>query len=256
MRMFLICTTLLVAAPAWSQDTGTLKVRFAYGGAAIQPQAIDANKDAQFCGKHGLVSERLLVNADNNGGLKNVVFYVFTGRGGSKLPAQPASKGTFELANQNCRFEPHILTVQVGDTIKITNPDPVGHNANMNFFANAAQNITIPPGGEKLVKIEKPEPAVIPVDCNIHPWMRSYVVALDHPFAAVSDENGEIEIKGLPAGETLVFRLYHEAADTAIKEVLIEGKATELKKNLLELPIKAGVNDFGTITIPAAALKP
>jgi plastocyanin len=255
MRMFLICATLLVAAPAWSQDTGTLKVRFAYGGAAFKPQPIDANKDAQFCGQHGLVSERLLVNADN-GGLKNVVFYVFTGRGGSKLPAQPASNETIVLANDKCRFEPHIVTVQVGDTIKITNPDPVGHNANMNFFANPAQNITIPPGGEKLVKVEKPEPAVIPVDCNIHPWMRSYVVALDHPFAAVSNENGEIEIQGLPVGEKLVFRLYHEAADSAIKEVLIEGKATELKKNLLELPIKAGVNDFGTITIPAAALKP
>lgn len=255
MRMLIAMATLLVTVPAWSQETGTLKARFVYGGAAFQPKAIVADKDAQFCGQHNLVNERLLVNADN-GGLKNVVLYVFTGRGGSKLPPQSPSNATIELANDKCRFEPHIVTLQVGDTLKITNPDPIGHNANMNFFANAAQNITIPPGGEKLVKIEKPEPAVIPVDCNIHPWMRSYVVALDHPFAAVSNENGELEITGLPAGETLVFRLYHEAADSAIKEILIDGKATEPRRNLLELPIKAGMNDFGTITIPADALKP
>jgi hypothetical protein len=82
------------------------------------------------------------------------------------------------------------------------------------------------------------------------------VVALDHPFAAISNDKGEIEIKGLPAGETLVFRLYHEAADSAIREVTMDGKAVELKKNLIELPIKAGDNDLGAITIPAAALKP
>jgi hypothetical protein len=105
-----------------------------------------------------------------------------------------------------------------------------------------------------LVKVEKAEPAPIPVDCNIHPWMRAYVVAVDHPFVAVSDKNGEIEIKGLPAGEKLSFRLYHEAATGSIKEVLVNGKATELKKNVLELDIKSGMNDFGTITIPANAL--
>lgn len=255
MRMFLALATLLAASPALSQETGNLKLRFVYGGDAAKPSAIDANKDAQFCGTAGLVSEKLLVNAENKG-IKNVVFYVYTGRGGSKLPPQAPSSKTFTLANDKCRFEPHILAVQVGDSIKITNPDPVGHNANMNFFANSAQNITIPPQGEKVVKIEKPEPAVIPVDCNIHPWMRSYVVALDHPFAAISNDKGEIEIKGLPAGETLVFRLYHEAADAAIREVTMDGKAVELKKNLIELPIKAGENDLGTITIPAAALKP
>ncbi|TVP95275.1 MAG: methylamine utilization protein [Planctomycetaceae bacterium] len=255
MRTFLALATLLVATPAWSQETGTLKVRFVYGGAAFKPKPINADKDAQFCGKHDLVNERLLVNAENSG-IKNVVMYVHTGRGGSTLPPQPASNKTYELANDKCRFEPHIVTLQVGDTLKVTNPDPVGHNANIQFFANTAVNFTIPPGGEKLVKIEKPEPAVIPVDCNIHPWMRSYIVAVDHPFAAISNDNGELEIAGLPAGESLVFRLYHEAADSAIKEIMIEGKATELRRNMLELPIKAGMNDLGTITIPAAALKP
>ncbi len=195
MRSFMVLAALLVAAPAWSQETGSLKVRFEYGGAAFQPEKLTPNKDVEFCGKHELVNERLLINSENKG-IKNVVLYVYTGRGGSKLPAQPASSETYELANDKCRFEPRIVFLQVGDTLKITNPDDVGHNANLNFFANQAQNITIPPKAEKLVKIEKPEPAVIPVDCNIHPWMRAYVVALDHPFAGVSDDSGGARDQG------------------------------------------------------------
>jgi plastocyanin len=253
MRIAFALAALFVAAPVFAQETGTLKAKFVYGGAAFKPEPVNVNKDIEFCGKHPLVNEKLLVNPESKG-IQNVVLYVFTGRGGSKLPPQTPTNATHELANDKCRFEPRIVVLQAGDSLKITNPDAVGHNANLNFFVNPAQNITIPPGAEKVVKVEKAEPAPIPVDCNIHPWMRAYVIALDHPFVSVSDKNGEIEIKGLPAGEKLSFRLYHEAADGAIKEVMINGKATPLKKNVLELDIKSGMNDLGTITIPAAAL--
>jgi plastocyanin len=252
MRKVFALVAVLAATPVFAQETGTLKAKFVYGGAAFKPDSVKVDKDVEFCGKHPLVNEQLLVDAASQG-IQNVVLYVFTGRGGSKLPPQAPTNATHELANDKCRFEPRIVVLQAGDSLKITNPDAVGHNANLNFFVNPAQNITIPPGAEKVVKVQKAEPAPIPVDCNIHPWMRAYVISLDHPFVSVSNNDGEIEIKGLPAGEKLVFRLYHEAAAGAINEVMINGKATALKKNLLELDIKAGMNDLGTITIPANA---
>jgi plastocyanin len=250
-----ILTAFLTGPFASSAETGTLKAQFVYGGSVFEPEPIKVDKDAEFCGKHNLTNEKLIVNPASKG-IKNVTFYVYTGRGGSKVPEVTSEPKTVILANENCRFEPRVVVLQVGDTLEITNPDPVGHNANLNFFANPAQNPTIPPNASVKVKIEKPEPAIIPVACNIHPWMSAFVVALDHPFAAVSDEDGRIEIAGLPAGEKLVFRLNHEAADGAIKEVTIGGKSEELKKNLIEIMIKPGVNDLGTITIPADALKP
>lgn len=252
MRIAFAFAALFVAAPVFAQETGTLKAKFVYGGAAFKPAPVDVNKDKEFCGKHPLINEKLLVNSEGKG-IQNVVFYVFTGRGGSKLPPQAPTNATHELANDKCRFEPRIVVLQAGDSLKITNPDAVGHNANLNFFVNPAQNITIPPGAEKVVKVEKAEPAPIPVDCNIHPWMRAYVISLDHPFVGVSDKNGEIEIKGLPAGEKLSFRVFHEAA-SGIKDVMINDTMTPLKKNVLELDIKSGMNDLGTITIPAGAL--
>ena len=245
-----VALLLIVSMPARA-ETGDLKIHFEYAGDAPDPSAIDVNKDVQFCGKSKLMNERLLVNPKNNG-VKNVVVYVYTGRGGSKLDPVPPAKKTLTLANDLCRFEPHIVIAQTGDTLKVTNPDAVGHNANLGFFNNKQQNFTIPAGQEKSVALEESEPAPIPVDCNIHPWMKSYVVVLDHPFAAVSDENGDLTIKGLPAGEELVFRVYHEAG--GIKEVEINGKSEEWSRSRFEVDIKPGMNDLGTVVIPADAL--
>jgi len=111
----------------------------------------------------------------------------------------------------------------------------------------------IPAGQATTVELKKAEPAPIPIDCNIHPWMKSYILVLDHPFAAVSDENGEMTIKGLPVGKKLVFRVYHEAG--AIKEVSIDGKTEKWKRSRFEVEIKEGMNDLGTVIVPETALE-
>jgi plastocyanin len=246
------CIVAMFTSVALAEETGDLKINFVHGGKAFKPKPINVNKDVGFCGKNGLVDERLLIN-DKNMGIKNVIVYVYTGRGGSKLAKVDPANNTHTLANQNCRFEPHIVIAQTGDKLKVTNPDPVGHNANMNFFNNKAENLMIPSGKDQLIELKKAEPAPIPIDCNIHPWMKSYVVVLEHPFAAVSDENGDLMIKGLPTGKKLTFRIFHEAG--AIKEVDIEGKKEEWKRSRFEIKIKPGLNDLGTVTVPASALK-
>ena len=73
---------LVSSVPAMAQK-GDLKIHFEYGGDVPNPSAIDVNKDVQFCGRSKLMNERLLVNPKNKG-VKNVVVYVYTGRGGSK----------------------------------------------------------------------------------------------------------------------------------------------------------------------------
>lgn len=246
--------TLFAAAPLASPaiaETGDLKIRFEYGGDVPETSNVNVTKDTQFCGKEALVEETLLVNKENKG-IQNVVLYVYTGRGGSKLDDVAPANKTHTLANEKCRFEPHIVIAQTGDVLKVTNPDDVGHNANLSFFNNKQQNLMIPATQEKEVELKEPEPAPIPIDCNIHPWMKAYVVVLEHPFAAVSDENGDLTIKGLPAGEKLTFRVFHEKG--AINEVEVDGKDEEWKRSRFEVKIKAGMNDLGTVVVPAGAL--
>jgi len=241
----LICGLTVFAS---AEETGTLRMQLVYDGDLVKPKAINVNKDVEFCGKHDLVDESLIVNPVNKG-IQNAVVYVYTGRGTPDLPEfEPVNK-THILANENCRFEPRYIIAQAGDTLKVTNPDTVGHNANLNFLRNDPQNFTIPANQEKEVELKSAEPAPIPVECNIHPWMRAYVTILDHPFGAVSDKDGVIEIAGLPTGEELTFRIFHEGGK--IDEVTIDGKKTSWRRSRFEVDVKPGLNDLGVVKVAA-----
>jgi plastocyanin len=254
MKYFAFCLLFVasVATDSFGEETGTLKARFVYAGRPFQPAQINGRGAGAAV---PIIQERLLVHPEDNG-IRNVVMHVYTGRGGSKLPNVVHEPRDVSLVCQNFRFEPRVVQLQVGDTLKVTNQDPVGYNLNLNFFRNAAQNLPIAPGANRVVLINQPEPGTITIECNIRPWMRAYAVVLDHPFVDVSDEHGNIEITGLPTGERLAFRLYHEAADSSLKEVTIGGMQVPLKRNTLEIGITPGMNDLGTITIAADALTP
>ncbi len=252
MRRLLLCAAAGLFSTA-GLYAGDLKMQFVLDGNVPATDPIKVDKDAEFCGKHELVDESLVVNPKNKG-IKNVVVYVYTGRGGSDLPASAEQNKTHELANKNCRFEPRIVLAQTGDTLKVTNPDPVGHNANLNFLKNDAANLMIPATQEKEVPLTESEPAPIPVECNIHPWMKAYVVVLDHPYAAVSDEDGNLVIKDLP-NEELVFRVFMEAADGSLDDVNVGGKKQQWKRNRFEVKIADGENDLGVVKIQPSQLK-
>jgi hypothetical protein len=92
----------------------------------------------------------------------------------------------------------------------------------------------------------------MPVDCNIHPWMRAYVVVLDHPLAGVSDLESKLTIEGLPKDESLTFRVFHEAG--RIDRVTMSGTETEWKRSRFSVVLTAGEKDLGDILIPATSL--
>jgi hypothetical protein len=77
--------------------------------------------------------------------------------------------------------------------------DPVNHNVNFQL-QNFTQNPVMPPGDTKNYTLDSAERGPKPVACNIHPWMQAYWLVLDHPYFAVTDENGNYEIKNAPAG--------------------------------------------------------
>jgi plastocyanin len=241
-----VALLVVFSTPPVSAETGDVKVRFEYGGAAPAQPVLKPDKDTEFCGKTELLDESLIVNPENKG-IQNVVVYVYTGRGGSKVDEVAPKNKKHTLANDKCRFEPHIVIAQTGDTLVVTNPDEVGHNANLQFLSNTPQNFLIPAGQQKEVPLELPEPTLIPVDCNIHPWMKAKVLVLEHPYAAVSDKNGDLLIKGVPAGEKLIFRVYHETGKFAGVEV--QGEEIS-RRNTFEVEVKAGQNDLGTVVMP------
>jgi plastocyanin len=239
-----------LTSSAQAQETGTLRMTFKLKGTAESLPPLSPTVDQAFCGLKKIPNESLVVNPENNG-IQNVIVFVKTGRGGTDLPEMDLKAETHVLANKDCRFEPHVVIAKTGDTIKVTNPDKVGHNANFSFLVNDPVNQTIPPGQFIEVELEKSEPVPVGVACNIHPWMKARLAVFDHPFAAVSDENGVLEIKGLPVGGEIVFRASPEPGK--LTSVVIDGKETEWRRSYFEVDIKKGMNDLGVIEIPASA---
>jgi hypothetical protein len=102
------------------------------------------------------------------------------------------------------------------------------------------------------ITLAKPEPVPAAVACNIHPWMKGYVVVRQDPYVAISNDKGEFEIKNVPVG-THEFVFWHEAKGN-MRDLKIEGGKTD-RRGRAKLKIAANETlDLGEIKVPAAAL--
>ena len=103
-------------------------------------------------------------------------------------------------------FVPHVTVVQVGATVEFLNSDPVGHNVywpSISGNKKLAHNLGTWPKGEKK-SFQFNDVGVAGLLCNVHPEMNGYVVVVPTPYFAVTDKNGNYEIKNVPPGKYTV----------------------------------------------------
>jgi plastocyanin len=115
------------------------------------------------------------------------------------VPSGPAGGTAPEpvLDQRNLQFFPQVLVVRVGTTVKFPNTDRVFHNV-FSFKDGKQFDLGVyPVGAVKHVRFDRP--GVSRLFCNIHPKMAAYVVAVDSPYFAMSDERGAFSIEA-PAG--------------------------------------------------------
>lgn len=233
-------------------EWGTLKGRFVFGGDVAVAAPLTVDKDVEVCGKHKLLTEELVVGPDK--GVANVVVFVRDKKVKVKPELAAAAKEFKpELDNLGCRFDPHVLFVQTGQELVIKNSDSVGHNSNIATVKNSPSNNLIPAGGTVIAKFTTDEAVPAQVTCNIHPWMKGWLVVRDNPYAAVSKPDGSFEIADLPA-EELELQFWHEKAGY-IGEMTIGGKAEKVSKGRKKFTIAAGETDLGEIGLDAKLFK-
>ena len=117
---------------------------------------------------------------------------------------------TVEMDQPCCRFIPHVLGIRVGQTLIVKNSATFGHNANFVSSNNGQRNPLIPAGKEDAFPIQERERGEVKITCNIHPWMSASIRVFDHPYFAVTNEDGEYEIKKAPVGKLRIF-VWHPA---------------------------------------------
>ena len=99
-------------------------------------------------------------------------------------------------------FMPHVVAVQQGTTVEFLNSDPVGHNVywpSISGNKKLSHNLGTWPKGEKK-PFQFNDLGVASLLCNVHPEMSGYVVVVPTPYFAVTDKEGNFEIKNIPGG--------------------------------------------------------
>ncbi|HTN75985.1 MAG TPA: carboxypeptidase-like regulatory domain-containing protein [Pirellulaceae bacterium] len=78
--------------------------------------------------------------------------------------------------------------------------------------------------------------------------MKGYLIVRDDPYAAISDEAGDFQIRNLPAGNWTL-RVWQERTGF-VEDVHVQGKATKWLKGQVDVVIEDGKTfDFGEIKV-------
>ncbi|TWU48686.1 hypothetical protein Poly51_45870 [Rubripirellula tenax] len=238
----------LLLATSINAQTASLKMRFVFDGALPARETIDTPSEFNLA-EDSTLDEALLADRESKG-IRNVVVCVDTGRGGSKLDLAPHKSQQRCLVISNVRFEPHILLARVGDSLQLKNVASDRHCPNIEFFNMPIVNVDLQPG--ETITVPLAGPASAPITSSACPWMKSFLVVLDHPFASVSDSTGAVSIDGLPSGASLTFMAYHESL--RLDHVIVTNKPTQWKRSRFEVFLQPGHNDLGTVFVPSAAV--
>lgn len=161
---------------------------------------------AELAGTLSLVEGRKPV-ADNSGA---VVWFVPDAR---RPPPPPAS---FVMETHRKRFEPRVLVVPAGSSVRFPNRDPILHNVFSVSGGNTFDLGLLPEGEGGTVRFR--EAGVVRVFCNVHHRMVGYVVVVDTPFHASPDAAGRFRLAGLPPGPGELV-VWHERAEPLVRRV-------------------------------------
>jgi high-affinity iron transporter len=115
------------------------------------------------------------------------------------------------------RLVPRVVAIQAGTTVRFANEDPEPQNV---YSPEGHYNLGAwPPGGarEFVFRIA----GVYSQRSGLHPDVRGFVVVLDTPYYAVSDETGHFEVRGVPAGKYRL-EVWHEEMAGLAREVTVE----------------------------------
>ena len=215
---------------------------FKLDGPAPTMAPLRVTSDQAVCAPGGKTPLAETVVVGPNSGLANVVIFLNT-----KVPegdpkwehvSYAADKDALLTGREsgfdqeNCIFLKHVFAMRASQTLEILNSDPVGHNTNIaggngaagsNAIVGAGQKTTYSPGGESRGPFS--------VSCNIHPWMKAYMIVRKSPYVAVTGPDGTFSMPKAPAGVELEFRVWHEKLTFVPQAtVSIDGGAAEARK--------------------------
>ena len=196
------------------QRGGVIRGRVIYQGNPPQQKKLMVVKDVAVCGKINHYDQRLVVGADK--GVKDAVISLINVEGSQSFGAMGSE---FVLDQQGCTYQPHVLLVPVKTPVQILNNDGILHNIHTYSTKNRQVNLAQLPITKRLKKAFK-VPEKVLVRCDLHGWMHSWIVVVEHPYHAVTDAQGKFTIPDIPPG-TYVVQSWQEVLGEQTAEVTV-----------------------------------
>src|SRR5688500_622780 len=233
-----------------------IKGKVTLDGKPPEMKEIDMSAVKECAAQHADPVTEQTVVADDKGNLANVIVAIKKEEG-KDLPGEAPSEPAV-LDQKGCMYEPHAIAMMAGQEMVVKNSDTFLHNVHALSTVNPPFNFGQPTKDEEGKKLGPDAPKAAEyfrVKCDVHPWMSAYIGVFEHPFFAVTKEDGSYEIKtdGLPDGEYTV-TFWHEkfASETPIEEkVEIKGGKAEkdykFKAEAAAAPQPAGAGDANVI---------
>lgn len=190
----LIVASVVLCAPGIAATiTGTVS----YEGRVPSLRPLQMDADPACAEKHDSPVDNPLLVLGSGNTLANVFVMVKSGLPDKQYsaPSEPVV-----MDQHGCMYRPHVLGVQTDQPFKILNSDGLLHNVHSLSKANPPFNRAMPANVKEAEFEFDKEEVMFKVKCDVHPWMSAFVTVIDHPFYAVTEEDGKFSIEGLPAG--------------------------------------------------------
>jgi plastocyanin len=203
---------------------GSIQGRVRFEGPTPAPEVarIDADKNCvSLNGADRQSVDAVLVGED--GGLQNVFVYV---KSGLEKASFPIPNDPVVVEQQRCRYVPRVVGVRVGQPLQIRNGDPLLHNVRSDSEVNQPFNQGQPVQGMVFAHTFTTREVMVPVTCDVHKWMRTYVGVVEHPYYAVTDAAGRFTLPDLPPG-TYTLAAWHERLGSREQPVTVAAKESK-----------------------------
>ena len=195
----------------------TIKGAVRYMGAPLERKKVAVTIDQYICGKEKEPEDLML---SSNNGIRNAVVWL------QNLP--PGAKRDWNLPpakmdQKQCSFIPRVVVVPVGGTVEFLNSDRLLHNVRSVGKENPPFNRAQPHG--RAISFVFKQPEILRVDCDLHSWMRGWVVVAEHPFYAVTNDQGEFMLENVPRGK-YTLQVWQESLGNVTQELIVGDKPT------------------------------
>jgi plastocyanin len=212
--MFFLMASCFIASASRAE---IVKGNVRYVGAPVDKKKTPVTIDQYVCGKEKEAEDLVL---SSNNGIRNAIVSLHgvpaAAKRDWKLP--PA-----KMDQKQCSFTPRVIIVPVGGTVEFLNSDRLLHNVRSTGKENPPFNRAQPHARSISFVFKQPE--LLRVDCDLHSWMRGWVLIAEHPFYAVTDEQGNFTLENVPPGK-YTLEVWQERLGKVTQELVVADKDT------------------------------